>query len=127
MGVNFHEIIIWIELIRDKAATEGIDPKVAISRLNTDLKSYNELNTIQKAIQKRQQDLAALDIAVERKKQAIASLVDFQSKGISDTELIELNKLINSWGGWSHEQNNNGVNTVNRLARLDDKLHTPIN
>jgi hypothetical protein len=74
-----------------------------------------------------QQNLEALNIVIEQRQRAIASLVDFQSKGISDTELIELNKLINSWEGWSQEQNNYGVNTVNRLARLDDKLHTPIN
>jgi hypothetical protein len=78
-------------------------------------------------LQRAQQDLSALNIVVKQRQRAFASLVDLQNKGISDTELIELNKLINSWEGWSQEQNNYGVNTVNRLARLDDKLHTPIN
>ncbi|MGA9153347.1 MAG: hypothetical protein WBZ36_22440 [Candidatus Nitrosopolaris sp.] len=127
MGVDFHEIVIWIEVIRNKSATEGITPKEAVSLIVKDLRSYNQLNSLQKSVTHAQQNLEALNIVIEQRQRAIASLVDFQSKGISDTELIELNKLINSWGGWSQEQNNNGVNTVKRLARLDDKLHIPIN
>ena len=56
MGVDFHEITIWIETIRDKAATEGIDHKSAVSLIVQDL-LYNQYNTLQKAIQKRQQIL----------------------------------------------------------------------
>ena len=44
MGVDFHEITIWIETIRDKAATEGIDHKSAISLIVQDLKLYNQLS-----------------------------------------------------------------------------------
>jgi hypothetical protein len=76
---------------------------------------------------------------VEQRQRAIASLVNLLSKGISETELIELNKLINSWssnsvgGGWSQERNNNtnidagnnGANANNKMnvLRLDDKLN----
>jgi hypothetical protein len=82
MGVDFHEITIWIETIRDKAATEGIDHKSAVSLIVQDLKLYNQYNTLQKAIQKRQQDLEALNIALEQKQQAYRSLVNLRSKGI---------------------------------------------
>ena len=94
MGVDFHEIIIWIEVIRDKAARERIDPKATVSLIVQDLKSYNQFNSLQKAIQRAQQDLSALNILIEQRQRAIASLVNLQSKGISDTELIELNNLI---------------------------------
>jgi hypothetical protein len=114
MGVDFYDIVIWIELIKDKSAMEGITPKQAVSIIVQDLKSYNQFNSLEKAIQKRQQDLAALDIAVECRQQAYRSLVDLKSKGLSDTDLVELNDLI-------HSQNNGfGAN-----LRLDDHLNLP--
>jgi hypothetical protein len=78
MGVDFHEIIIWIEVIRDKAAREGIDPKAAVSLIVQDLKSYNQFNSLQKAIQRARQDLAALNMLVEQRQRAIASLVNLK-------------------------------------------------
>jgi hypothetical protein len=107
MGVDFHEITCWIEVIMERSETERISRKAAITLIVQDLKSYNELNTIQKAIKERQQDLEVLNIAVEQTQQAYRSLVNLRSKGISDTEIIELNSLISSSGaGGSQEQNN---------------------
>jgi flagellar biosynthesis chaperone FliJ len=89
-------VLIWIELIRDKAATEGITPKEAVALIVQELKLYNQFNCLEKAIQKHQQDLEVLNIAIEQTQQAYRSLVNLRSKGISDTEIIEMNKLINS-------------------------------
>jgi hypothetical protein len=114
MGVDFYDIVIWIELIKDKSAMEGITPRQAVSIIVQDLKWYNQFNSLEKTIQKRQQDLAALDIAVECRQQAYRSLVDLKNKGLSDTDLVELNDLF-------HSQNNGfGAN-----LRLDDHLNLP--
>ena len=151
MGIDFHETITWIEVIREKAATEGIDSKAATSLVVQDLKFYNQFNNLQKAIQRAQQSLATLNMLIEQRQQAIASLINLQSKGISDTELMELNNLVNSWssssnssvggGGRSQEselKRNNGSNVYNANIgnnantntktngfnfRLDDKLN----
>jgi hypothetical protein len=45
MDVDFHEIIIWIEVIRDKAATEGITPKEAVALIIQELKLYSQFNS----------------------------------------------------------------------------------
>jgi hypothetical protein len=122
MGVDLVGVSIWIETIRDKAATEGIDHKSAVSLIVQDLKLYNQYNTLQKAIHKRQQDLEALDIVVEQKQQVVVSLVDLNSKGTSDTDLVEKNALIHSWSanrGAGSSQNNSNMNGL----RLDDKLN----
>jgi hypothetical protein len=116
-------------LISTRAATEGIDPKAAVSLIVQDLKSYNQFNSLQKAIQRAQQNFATLNMLVEQRQQAIASLINLQSKGISDTELIELNKFINSWSsstgrnanidaGGATNTKTNGFN-----FKLDDKLN----
>ena len=133
MGVDFYEIVIWIELIKDKASMDGITLKEAVTKIVQDLKLYTKFTTLEQAIKHAQQNLDAINIAIDQRRQAIASLADLHSKGISDTELIEINKLIHSWGGWNQEQNNNasthtgnngiGANAVNNLARLDDKLN----
>ena len=118
MGVDFHEITCWIEVIMERSETERISRKAAITLIVQDLKSYNELNTIQKAIKERQQDLEVLNIAVEQTQQAYRSLVNLRSKGISDTEIIELNSLISSSGAGGSQEQNNRLN-----LRLDDKLN----
>ncbi len=131
MGVDFYDIVIWIELIKDRAATEGITPKEAVTKIVEDLKLYTQFTTLEQAIKHAQQNLEALNIVIELRRQAIASLVDLKNRGISDTDLVELNNLIHSWGG---ERNNgssqeraltgNGVNGINMLVgRLDDKLN----
>jgi hypothetical protein len=57
---------------------------------------------------------------IEEHKGAIASLVDLKSKGISDTDLVEINGLIHSWSA-DRGQNNGNMNGFN--LRLDDKLN----
>jgi hypothetical protein len=109
MGVDFHKIIIWIEVIR-----------VAISLIVQDLKSYNELNTIQNAIQRARQNLATWNMMVEQRQHVVESLISLQNKGISDTELIELSKLVNSWS--SNGICGNGSKTNGFRFKLDEKL-----
>lgn len=109
MGVDFQSIIIWMEVIKDKAATEGITPKQAVSLIVQDLRSYSQLNSLQKSVIQAQQNLEALNMVIQEKKQAFASLVDLQSKGIQNDDLIELNSLVtNGFAG--------------SVIRLDDKL-----
>ncbi len=80
MGVDFHEITIWIEVIRDKAETEGIAPKEAVTKIVEDLKLYTQFTTLEQAIKHAQQNLEALNIVIEHRRQAIASLVDLKNR-----------------------------------------------
>ena len=127
MKIDITNFLPWVETVHEYAVTRNTDLTTAAYNIADALRQDRQLGSLHKTVEKAEQQLSALNIVIEQRQRAITSLVDFQSKGISDTELIELNKLINSWGGWSQEQNNNGVNTVKRLARLDDKLHIPIN
>jgi hypothetical protein len=120
MGVDFHEITIWIETIRDKAATERITPKEAVALIVQELKLYNQFNSLKRSVERDQQDLEALNIVIEERKGAIASLVDLKSKGISDTDLVEINALIHRRSA-DRGQNNGNMNGFN--LRLDDKLN----
>jgi hypothetical protein len=128
MDADFHDIFVWIEVIRDKAAREGIDEKSAASLVVQDLKSYDQSNSLQNAVQRAQQDLSTLNARIEQKQKAIASLIALQSKGVSDTDLMELNALINSWssngvGGSQKENNGSTSNGISKMLRLDNKLN----
>jgi hypothetical protein len=131
MGVDFLEIVIWIELIRDKAATEGITPKETQALIVQDLRSYSQLNSLQKSVTQAQQNLEALNIVVEEHKGAIASLVDLKRNyGVTEGQIVQLIKFAGEWDKyWSNGKNNlqqpvatnsNGNNlSMNDLIRLN--------
>ena len=79
MGVDFYEIVIWIELIKDKASMDGITPKEAVTKIVEDLKLYTQFATLEQAIKHAQQNLDAINIAIEQSRQAIASVVDLKN------------------------------------------------
>ncbi|MGA9150673.1 MAG: hypothetical protein WBZ36_08845 [Candidatus Nitrosopolaris sp.] len=98
MGVDFHEIIIWIEVIRDKATTEGITPKEAVALIVQELKLYSHFNSLKRSVERAQQDLEALNIVIEEHKAAIASLVDLKSNyGVTEGQIVQLIKFAGEW------------------------------
>jgi hypothetical protein len=108
MGVAFLEIVIWIELIRDKAATEGITPKEAVALIVQELKLYNQFNSLKRSVERAQQDLEALNIVIEEHKGAIASLVELKRNyGVTEGQIVQIIKFAGEWDKyWSNGKNN---------------------
>jgi hypothetical protein len=119
MGLDFVELFIWIEAIKNKAAEYGIDEKAAASLVLQELKTYEKSGGIEKAVQEAQQNLAALNEQLKESQQSLESLHHLKKNNVSDVDLIELKNLMESWG--SNRTNRTG-NGSNNLFKLDDKL-----
>ena len=90
---------------------KGLDNRSAAWKLAGDLKSWQEHGGFETAIQNAKHQLSLLDMAIEDKKAAIGTLVDFRKMGMSEAEVLKLVKVVNGWG-------RNGL-------ELDNELNLP--
>ena len=125
IGIGFDQALVWIDCIREKADKERVDLRTAAWKLAQDLRSYQELGALEKAIQQATQQLAILNMVNEQQKQAITTLVTLQKMGMTEDEITKLVKLVGRWNstGVSIDvgQGNGGFNLKD--FKLDDKLN----
>jgi hypothetical protein len=131
MGMGVVELLIYIELVKEKASMEGVDERTAASLIAQDLKSYQERGGIQKVLEQNQQrfaqaerELAMLQAQIKEKQQSIATLQHLKSRGINETDIEEMNQLLMAGGQKNRNEDkiNNGSFKNNFMFRLDDKL-----
>jgi hypothetical protein len=121
-------ILPWVETIHEKAQVENIATDVAAVSVASELRTYRQLGGVQKGLQQIQNQILILDTLYIHKQQAITMLMELQSRGISEAEIIhlvnfagELNKQFSGGPGMGNGQRNNG--SSNSLGKkLDDKL-----
>ncbi len=86
-----------ISAINEKAVAENIDLKTAAYNLAQDLRDYGQLGSLNRAIELVKQQLTVLDIFVGNKQQALTSLMNLQSAGFSEKDIMELMGIVNRW------------------------------
>jgi len=102
--------------------------------LAQDLRMYRQLVGLKKSIQLSTQRLEMLNIPLQKQQQAIMTLLNLQSAGISESEIVELIGLVNQWRGIGVGQRNGSNNNSNSdmnsnisssgaKFKLDDRLN----
>jgi hypothetical protein len=87
MGIGLGEAITWIETIHEKAQFENIPVEEAAYGLAQDLRLYRQLGGLQVACK---QLVSILGTFTTNQQQAIAILTNLKSRGISETDIIQL-------------------------------------
>ena len=89
LGTDINQFLPWVETIHEKAQAENIPTltKAAYS-LAQDLRMYRQLGGLKKSIQLTTQQLEMLNMSLQKQQQAIMTLVNLQSAGISDSEIV---------------------------------------
>jgi prefoldin subunit 5 len=124
-GIDINQFLPWIETIHEKAEIEKIDIKLAAYNLAQELRLYRQLQGLQKSLQLTQKQLEMLNVAILQKQQAISTLISLQGAGMTDSEIVELIKLVKMWNGIG---TGTGVNIFGQgngggsRSKLDDKL-----
>lgn len=72
------------------------------------LRSFKTLAGLEKAIAMANQEFALLNTINDQQRKAISTLVNLQSAGFSQKQIIELIKLVGRW----NDQNNGGTMNV---------------
>ncbi len=98
IGFEFSHANAWIHVIKEYASKKMIDERTAVWRLCDDLKSWQELDGFETAIQNAKHQLELLDIVVAEKKAAISTLVDLRKSGMTENEIMNLTRVVNGWG-----------------------------
>jgi hypothetical protein len=96
LGLDFTIANSWTTCVGEMAQRKGLDIRSAAWKLTEDLKAWQELGGFEAAIQNAKHQLELLDIAIEDKKQAIATLVDLRKMGIYELEIAEVVETIKS-------------------------------
>jgi hypothetical protein len=90
---------------------------------------YRQLGGLKKSIQLTAQQLEMLNMSLQKQQQAIMTLVNLESAGISESEIVELIGLVNQWGkywgGQRNGSNNSSLNMYGKAneSKLDDRLN----
>jgi nucleotide-binding universal stress UspA family protein len=117
MGTDINQFLPWVESVHEKAQAENLPTLTqAAYSLAQDLRMNRQLGGLKKNIQLTTQQLELLDMSLQKQQQAVMTLVNLRSAGISESEIVELIRLANQWGkcwgGISVEQRNgSGGNT----------------
>jgi len=115
LGTDINQFLPWVQTIHEKAQAENIPTltKSAYS-LAQDLRMYRQLGGLKKNIQLTTQQLEMLNMSLQKQQQAIMTLVNLQSAGISGSEIVELIGLVNQWGKyWGEVGQRDGSNNSN--------------
>jgi hypothetical protein len=62
LGTDINQFLPWVETIHEKAETEKMDLRAAAYSVAQDLRSYRQVNSLQKSIQQMQQRLTMLNM-----------------------------------------------------------------
>jgi hypothetical protein len=92
---------------------KGLDLRSAAWKLAEDLKVWRGLGGFETAISNAKHQLELLDIVIEDKKAAIATLVDLRKSGIYEREILQVVETIkskNNGGSFDSPQQEKGVN-----------------
>jgi hypothetical protein len=126
LGADINQFLPWVETIHEKAQAENIPIEKAAYSLAQDLRMYRQLGGLKKNIQLTTQQLQMLNMSLQKQQEAIMTLVNLQSAGISESEIVELIGVVNQWRNWRGivmGQGNGSNNNGNKAWRLDDKLN----
>jgi hypothetical protein len=140
LGTDINQFLPWVETIHEKAETEKMDLRAAAYSVAQDLRSYRQVNSLQKSIQQMQQRLAMLNMLAMQKERALMVLMELQNRGVSLDEIYGLSKIIDlerlgkEWHNGIGEGNDNnmnmngisnrggnGGNNSTKAFKLDDK------
>jgi prefoldin subunit 5 len=125
MGTDINQFLPWVETIHEKAQGENIPTltKAAYS-LAQDLRIYRQLGGLKKNIQLTTQQLQMLNMSLQKQQQAVMTLVNLQSAGISESEIVELVNFVGKWGKeWLGAISRIGGIANGFKFKLDDRLN----
>ena len=109
MGIDFHQALVFINVIQQKAEEEKIDLKSAAYGLEEELTNYRRLGGIQKSIERANQQLAIIEAFTAQKQQAVTTLLNLQMAGFGEKDIMELTAVVNTWNAnLSHSNGSNG-------------------
>ena len=121
IGVTFDMLFSYLMSVNEKAVTEGIEQKSAAREIAQILRAYRNLESLQKAVEKAEQQLKSLQVFSAAKNQAITTLLNLQLMGYSEKEIMNL-------AGWNKQQSSLGFGSPGLTQgngssiKLDDKL-----
>jgi hypothetical protein len=117
LGIDFHQALVFINVIQQKAEEEKIDLKSAAYGLEEELTNYRRLGGIQKSIERANRQLAIIEAFTAQKQQAVTTLMNLQMAGFSEKDVMEQTKLVNVWNKqpWSGMIYGNGNNGGKKL------------
>jgi hypothetical protein len=95
--IGFDLLLPSIETIREKAQIENVSMDVAALAVASELRTYRNIGGVSKCLQQIQNQILILDTLYMHKQQAIGILMDLQSRGISEMEIVRLVNLAGEW------------------------------
>jgi hypothetical protein len=108
--IGFDLLLPWIETIREKAQTANVSMDIAAISAAQEIRNYRHVGGVSKCLQQIQNQILTLDTLYMHKQEAIGILMDLQSRGISETEIVRLVNLAGEWNKYwqSSKTNVNG-------------------
>ena len=112
--IGFDLLLPWIETIREKAQTENVSMDTAAISVAQEIRNYRHVGGVSKCLQQIQNQILILDTLYMHKQQAIGILMDLQSRGISEMEIVNLA------GEWNKYRQSSKTN-------VNDNIQQPVN
>ena len=97
LSLTFEDIIpcfSYIEMIKEKAATENVDLKTAIHHVAQDLSSYRQLGGMEKTLEQKKGELQMLTIFITNNQRAISTIMELQNRGIGIDQIYVASKFL---------------------------------
>jgi len=80
-----------------------------------DLRNWQDLGGVQKAVQQQKQQLNLLCLATDQQKQAIGIIVDLKKSGMTDEDISNLVKVVSKWSSKVGQAKDSNFELNNRL------------
>jgi hypothetical protein len=124
-GITFDIIIPYISACHERSVLQNVDLKTAAYGIVQTIREYRQLESLQKGVEKAEQQLSALNTFTTQKQQAISRRSNLA--GFSEKDITELIALVDRWNkqwpgiGSPGLDQGNGSSSMNG-SKLDDRL-----
>ena len=98
MHIGKSELISFKIAVNEAAEIYGFPPSSAALHVINNIKNYNRMGNLKNELYELQLQKFAIDQFFSRKSQLITSLVKLQSHGITEDQIIHLNKFLENNG-----------------------------
>jgi hypothetical protein len=98
LNIGIDEILAFHCAVYEKADMEMITPDTAAYRVAEDIRYYRELGGLKKEQNRLQQQFYMFNAVVANKQQPIMSLIRLQSIGISEGQILNIDRFLQQQG-----------------------------
>jgi DNA repair ATPase RecN len=98
MNIDIKELLVFDATVNQIAKQYNLPPSVAALRLFNDIKDYNKIGGLKKEVSRLCQQIFVVNGICANQNQALAALVNLQSHGVTEEQIISLNNFLESNG-----------------------------